>query len=231
MSLVGRNAFQNSLNYADLRIRIPEREPTTAEQAFRIAARYESYRVGSVAAAEGEMNRRHARVVNRQQGAAKDSWREHMESSVTDLQNGIEEVRSGMRLLLQQQQAATVSSPSPMPYSVTPASAVGLPPICSVAAPAMSSAASSGRTGVTSNSVAEALATTYTASKGTKRRSRDFNYFQCGQPGHLARNCSSCPRTMDPPCRARLRRRRHLQRVRSRRREPRRVLRRRRPLR
>jgi hypothetical protein len=178
MSLVGRDAFLDSLNDADLRIRILEREPTTAEQAFRIAARYESYRVGSGAAAsEVESDRRHARVVNTQQ-AAKDSWKEQMEATVTDLQRGIEEVRSGMQLLLHRQ-------------------AAGLPPVRTAAETAVSSAASAEHTGVATKSTAEVPATTYAASKGPKRRSRDSNCFQCSQRGHFARNCPSRLQTVD----------------------------------
>jgi hypothetical protein len=72
MSLVGRDAFLDSLNYAVLRLRILERELTTAEQSSQVAIRYELYRVnGGAAASEGDSDRRHARVVNTQQ-AAKD---------------------------------------------------------------------------------------------------------------------------------------------------------------
>jgi hypothetical protein len=110
--IVARDAFLDSLGDPEMRIRILEKGAASIEEAFSIAARYESYLAGSadlVSPEEG--GRRRVRAVNSQpDGAASDvSWRRQMEQSVSDLKDGV------ARLLQQQScssQAVGQSSPA-----------------------------------------------------------------------------------------------------------------------
>jgi hypothetical protein len=119
--IVARDAFLDSLGDPEMRIRILEKGAASIEEAFSIAARYESYLAGSadlVSPEEG--GRRRVRAVNSQpDGAASDvSWRRQMEQSVSDLKDGI------ARLLQQQ------SCPPQAVGQSSPASSV-LPPVAS----------------------------------------------------------------------------------------------------
>jgi hypothetical protein len=110
--IVARDAFLDSLGDPEMRIRILERGASSIEEAFSIAARYESYLAGSADLfSSEESGRRRVRAVNSQpDGAASDdSWRRQMEQSVSDLKDGIS------RLLQQQScssQAVGQSSPA-----------------------------------------------------------------------------------------------------------------------
>jgi predicted aspartyl protease len=97
--IVARDAFLDSLGDPEMRIRILERGASSIEEAFSIAARYESYLAGSADLfSSEESGRRRVRAVNSQpDGAASDeSWRRQMEQSVSDLKDGV------LRLLQQQ---------------------------------------------------------------------------------------------------------------------------------
>jgi hypothetical protein len=110
--IVARDAFLDSLGDPEMRIRILEKGAASIEEAFSIAARYESYLAGSAdLVSSEESGRRRVRAVNSQpDGAASDvSWRRQMEQSVSDLKDGIS------RLLQQQScssQAVGQSSPA-----------------------------------------------------------------------------------------------------------------------
>jgi hypothetical protein len=83
--IVARDAFLDSLGDPDMRIRILERGATSIEEAFSIAARYESYLAGSADLMSSEEGgRRRVRAVKQPSDAAPvdDAWRSQMEKSM-----------------------------------------------------------------------------------------------------------------------------------------------------
>jgi hypothetical protein len=75
-----------------MRIRILERGATSIEEAFSIAARYESHLAESAGLMSSEEGgRRRVRAVEQQSDAASvdDAWRSQMEKSIADLRDGV----------------------------------------------------------------------------------------------------------------------------------------------
>ena len=97
--IVARDAFLDSLGDPEMRIRILEKGASSIEEAFSIAARYESYLAGSADLVQlGEEHRRRVRAVNSQldESESNTAWRRHIDQSVAELKDGVS------RLLQQQ---------------------------------------------------------------------------------------------------------------------------------
>ncbi len=127
--IVARDAFLDSLGDPEMRIRILEKGAASIEEAFSIAARYESYLAGSAdLVSSDDTSRRRVRALNPQPdgNTADGKWRKQMEQSVSDLKDGV------ARLLQQQQQPPSVSptvvQASPASSATSPAKSERRPP-------------------------------------------------------------------------------------------------------
>ena len=109
--VVARDAFLDSLNDPEMRIRILEKDAKTIEEAYAIAAQYEAYLAGSLSSDDGD--RRSVRVVNSRTDSVdsdRDSQR-RLEATVAKLQDSL---GSLMQSLAQHQPAVAPPVPPPM---------------------------------------------------------------------------------------------------------------------
>ena len=122
--IVARDAFLDSLGDPEMRIRILEKGASSIEEAFSIAARYESYLAGSADLVQSaEEHRRRVRAVNSQLDGSESNvaWRRNIEQSVAELKDGVS------RLLQQQSCSSQTSASTRDATSAVPSTSSGDP--------------------------------------------------------------------------------------------------------
>ena len=114
--IVARDAFLDSLADPELRIKVLEKDATSIEQAYTVAARYEAF----LSSSEVD-SRRPVRVVETCGSEPADDssqWRRRLEASIVNLQDRVE------ALLQRQPVTVTSSTPSTISSAVSPAETV-----------------------------------------------------------------------------------------------------------
>jgi hypothetical protein len=188
--IVARDAFLDSLNDPEMRIRILEKDAKSIEEAYSIAARFEAFTVGAIDVSSfDDGGRRRARAVNLHQETP--SADRELQRRVDSVESSLAELRIGIQQLLQRQSVTspavshTAGAPypsiaAPMPSSFAP---VGQLVYASPSAPVVGNAMPPTVTALSPSAAAMPTAT-------ARRQKRAVgNCFNCSQPGHIARNC------------------------------------------
>ena len=173
--IVARDAFLDSLADPELRIKVLEKDATSIEQAYTVAARYEAF----LSSSEVD-SRRPVRVVETcGSEPAEDSsqWRRRLEASIVNLQDRVEALLQRQPVNVTACTPSTVSS-AVLPMGVAESAASCMPPSSSSSpvAPLKDATSTSGRE----------MRTT----RNRRRLRSDGLCFRCGEHGHIAKNCS-----------------------------------------
>ena len=133
--IVARDAFLDALDSPELRVHILEKDASSLDDAYSIAMRHEAYRATSNASETTQADdggRRRVRAVNSATELSEDdrSWKRRMESTVADLQNGIQ-------LLLQRQPMTVQVGPGAVvpPAQQSPGQQTSTAPSATIAGP------------------------------------------------------------------------------------------------
>ena len=175
-ALVGRDAFLDALGNQRLRVRILEKEPTTLEEALRIASRLEAFERTN----EEESDFHHSEPV-RKNGRHIRSLVEHDEASHKKPE--VPELLECIKTLCEKLSSV-------MPASQTP---------LNQATPGISSAASSSTSSSNSSWTDDSGSRQNRRERNSGRNSNDERgqrkgsvvCYACGQSGHIRRNCTN----------------------------------------
>jgi hypothetical protein len=104
--IVARDAFLDSLNDPDLRIKVLERDAVSIEQAYSIVARLEAFSERADANQE-DTTRKRVRAVNA--AAASTATDSALEAKLDQLEQGMRQLQGAMQSLIQQQQLVSTA--------------------------------------------------------------------------------------------------------------------------
>jgi hypothetical protein len=182
LRVIARDAFLDGLADPEMRIKILEKDVDSIDDAYTVAARYETFLAGS------EDGRRSTRAVNSGDSSEADrSWRAEMK----DMKSAFGELRAEMQSFMKQ--AATDRWTSPMPSPST--SAVGAASRWSTEAGAYTSNAAPRATTEPQGNVGNRP-----LMPDTQRRPRTRGpCYMCNRPGHIARQCPQAVEKATPP--------------------------------